>query len=194
MLPNSSSLTDVVVFDIGGSSIRAGLYCCQSNRLKRQARTATASICKERDTPQSSEQAIGSLLEVLKVLLDEVTKTANANVIAVAFPGPIDAAGNALAAPTVWQESFEQPIPVLRSIQNAWPKADVFVLNDVTAAGYCFLRHAEESLCAVTISSGQSNQGSGQRFSAFADSGTSGNSNQVFSDVVWAWDGGSWES
>jgi glucokinase len=39
-------------------------------------------------------------------------------------------------------------------LQAVWPDAPVFVLNDVTAAGFRYLSYPEESLCIVTVSSG----------------------------------------
>jgi len=75
------------------------------------------------------------------------------SVVSVAFPGPISPQGIALSAPTVWGESSE-PFQVGPEIEKLWPSAIVFVMNDVTAAGYRYLRDPSEDFCIVTVSSG----------------------------------------
>jgi glucokinase len=72
----------------------------------------------------------------------------------VAFPGPIDPWGNPLAAPTIWGSAPDGRLPIKDLLQAQWPDTPLLVLNDVTAAGFRYLSHPEESLCIVTVSSG----------------------------------------
>ncbi|PON13872.1 ROK family protein [Candidatus Entotheonella serta] len=74
--------------------------------------------------------------------------------VAVAFPGPIDAAGRILAAPTVWGDRSRGPVAIAGALATLWPTARVTVVNDVTAAGYRYLSRPDEDLCIVTVSSG----------------------------------------
>jgi C7-cyclitol 7-kinase len=39
-----------------------------------------------------------------------------------------------------------------------WPTARVLIMNDVTAAGYCYLTRPDEDLCIVTVGSGIGNK------------------------------------
>jgi glucokinase len=43
-------------------------------------------------------------------------------------------------------------------MNTLWPSASVVVLNDVSAAGYWYLRDPQESFCVVTVSSGIGNK------------------------------------
>ncbi len=83
----------------------------------------------------------------------------------VAFPGPVDKAGRVLAAPTLWgmtagtaARPAVYPYDLARDLEEAWPGVRVTVLNDVTAAGYRYLRAADDEFCIVTISTGIGNK------------------------------------
>jgi glucokinase len=73
--------------------------------------------------------------------------------VVLAFPGPVTPQGHALAAPHIWGERFTDPIDLAGDLKKIWPGAKVSVINDVTAAGYRYLRCAQEDLCIVTVSS-----------------------------------------
>src|SRR5262249_43283408 len=66
--------------------------------------------------------------------------------------------GNLLAAPTIWGEGSEKEIPLRRKLNALWPSARVVVLNDVSAAGYWYVRDPRECFCVVTVSSGIGNK------------------------------------
>jgi glucokinase len=94
------------------------------------------------------------LLEEMQLLAATVAGQEPPAVLCVAFPGPIDSQGNALSAPTVWGDGDPKPFPVQRELQRLWPASQVFVMNDVTAAGYRYWRDPTEDFCIVTVSSG----------------------------------------
>jgi glucokinase len=83
-----------------------------------------------------------------------LTDNEEPSVVSVAFPGPITPRGDALSAPTIWGEGDGRVFPVRRELEGLWPSARVFVLNDVTAAGYHYRRDPAEDFCIVTVSSG----------------------------------------
>jgi glucokinase len=74
--------------------------------------------------------------------------------VAIAFAGPVDANGRVLAAPTVWGPDPSGPVDLAGRLTSFWPNARIDVVNDVTAAGYRYLKHPHDDLCVVTISSG----------------------------------------
>ncbi|MGE7415003.1 ROK family protein [Methylobacterium tarhaniae] len=47
-----------------------------------------------------------------------------------------------------------EPEPVAGRVKAIWPGARIRVVNDLSAAGYGFLRHAHDDACIVTVSSG----------------------------------------
>lgn len=59
-----------------------------------------------------------------------------------------------LTAPTIWGQADDKPVQILSDLRLLWPRRKVRILNDVSAAGYYYLRHPAEDLCVVTVSSG----------------------------------------
>jgi predicted NBD/HSP70 family sugar kinase len=131
-----------LVFDIGGTNVRAGAYSLSDRCL---VRTARATV--EKGMNQKLFDQLSSLSRLVLAGDPPV-------VVAVAFPGPIDPHGNTLAAPTIWGRAQGRALPIKELLQALWPDAPVFVLNDVTAAGFRYLSHPNETLCVITVSSG----------------------------------------
>jgi predicted NBD/HSP70 family sugar kinase len=141
-----------LVFDIGGTSLRAARYHPDTEALSALLRRTTPSHWTMPGSPacRIQERLLGDMQEIGAA----ITHSEVPAVVALAFPGPIDRDGNALSAPTVWGDGDGRPFPVRRELQRLWPSARVLVLNDVTAAGYRYLRHPAEDFCIVTVSSG----------------------------------------
>src|SRR5438132_123971 len=102
----------------------------------------------------SPDQIYARVFEEMEDLARSVLQNARPTVVSLAFPGPIDPAGNALAAPTVFGGPLRTRFPLRNDLVRRWPDARVKVLNDLTAAGYRYLRAPSEDLCVVTVSSG----------------------------------------
>ncbi len=139
-----------LVFDIGGTTIRAGLYDLGAARLLRTERAPTPSVsaCPAESGPRLRDR----LYDLMERLAARLGADAPRRIV-VGFPGPVDAAGTALRAPTVWGAERE-PEPVAGRVKAIWPGARIRVVNDLSAAGYGFLRHAHDDACIVTVSSG----------------------------------------
>lgn len=131
----------ILVFDIGGTFMRAGLYDAGSGTVRRIRRSETS---RGGDTLYDAMAGLGSA----------VLEGSSPSIVAVAFPGPIDCAGRVLAAPTLWGRPSIPPIPVGKHAQSLWPAARVHLLNDVTAAGYRYVSESPDPFCIVTVSSG----------------------------------------
>ncbi len=140
----------ILVFDIGGTCSRAGVYDTGSDRVVRSARLETPSFHR---FPRASADELRSMLyESVRVLAERLGDP-DPRLVSLGFPGPVDAQGIALRAPTLWGRD-DRPEPVAARLRQLWPTAGILVSNDLSAAGHCFLRHDEEDMCVVTVSSG----------------------------------------
>jgi predicted NBD/HSP70 family sugar kinase len=140
-----------LVFDVGGTYMRAGAYSLTEHRL---VRTARETLEPGMQPPTANDPSGGGLFERLAALARLVLPADSPEMVVVAFPGPVDPGGNPLAAPTVWGRVQNTPLAVKDLLQARWPDARLLVLNDVTAAGFRYLSYPEESLCVLTVSSG----------------------------------------
>jgi predicted NBD/HSP70 family sugar kinase len=143
------STTPYLVFDVGGTSIRAGAYDPERDALAGRVHAFTTSNWSSPST--SPDRLLARLIDDLRVtgaqLLDDPA------VVSVGFPGPVDAGGDLLAAPTVLGRC-SGTVALGRLLGEAWPGARVVVTNDVTAAGYALARGDRDSFCVVTVGSG----------------------------------------
>jgi C7-cyclitol 7-kinase len=147
---------DCVVFDVGGTTLRAARYLPAEGRLERIARVAAPTLWN------SSEPGFESIWHRLRsemtMLVESVLEGRNPDIVAVAFPGPLDPNGMLLAAPTVWGSLGNTAFPLRDQLASLWPDTVVLVLNDVTAAGYRYVSLGVSDFCLVTVSSGIGNK------------------------------------
>jgi glucokinase len=122
-------------------------------------RSVSAATPNHLEFPESSvEQLRHELLSLMARLAGELAEPRAITDLGIAFAGPIDPAGNVVAAPTLWGNRLTAPYALRRDIARRWPDARVQILNDVTAAGFRYLRSREEDFCIVTVSSGIGNK------------------------------------
>jgi predicted NBD/HSP70 family sugar kinase len=154
---NASALTtDCLVFDVGGTHLRAGLYRAASSTVERLLSTATPNVWT---IPEATQETVRlRLLEEMWRLSVGVLRGRSPAYVCVAFAGPVDTRGRVLAAPTIWGSTLGPPLDLLDCLQRRWPAARIVVMNDVAAAGYRYRRHANEDFCIVTVSSGIGNK------------------------------------
>lgn len=138
-----------LVFDIGGTTLRGALYDPGADVLLAAARRPTRSRWASPTT--SSAVLREALVDDLRAIGDRLLP--RPATVSIGFPGPVDARGNVLAAPTIFGSS-QEPGVLRSSLEAAWPSAEVLVINDVTAAGYGIARGAHDDFCVVTVSSG----------------------------------------
>jgi glucokinase len=147
---------NILVFDIGGTSLRGAIYCARSGTINTRVVVPTPN---QWSTPGLS---VSDYLEQLLLKIQEVsaeisTKKGYLSVI-LAFPGPIDADGNIVAAPGIWGSNTDGPINILSQLKLLWPNTPVSIANDMTAAGFRYLRSRTDSFCLVTVSTGIGNK------------------------------------
>jgi predicted NBD/HSP70 family sugar kinase len=145
-----------VVFDIGGTNIRAALYDGASRTVSRIARRPTPSHWS---LPESERNDIRHrLFTDLREMASEVSAGEIPWVLSVAFPGPMNPDGRVLAAPTIWGPTEPDGFHLADALDRIWPKSRVLIQNDVSAAGYRYLHAADESFCIITVGSGVGNK------------------------------------
>jgi predicted NBD/HSP70 family sugar kinase len=167
-----------LVFDVGGTLLRGALYDAAYDATESATPGALRTVRKAA-APSYARHPGASWDDLRRVLIGEMSamradldprgEVASA---VVAFPGPVDRAGRVLAAPTLWGSGAGSgaggagtvarpdvyPYDLARDLEEAWPGVRVMVLNDVTAAGYRYLRDADDEFCIVTVSTGIGNK------------------------------------
>jgi C7-cyclitol 7-kinase len=145
-----------LVFDVGGTQLRASVCDGTGSRLADVARVDAPSHLRH---PSASWAELRvRLLDALSALRTRLDPQAEIPSAVVAFPGPLDGERRILAAPTLWGALGRYPYAFEREVQESWRGVDVCFVNDVTAAGYRYLRSEEDDFCIVTISSGIGNK------------------------------------
>jgi 2-epi-5-epi-valiolone synthase len=145
-----------LVYDIGGTNVRVAVFEAGDTHL-RNVRVAETPSRWAGDSPDPSS-LYDLLLEMIVGLGRDALRGAAPAAVGIAFPGPVTPAGTILAAPTLWGPTVRS-LPDLRAdLRRTWPQAEITLLNDVTAAGYRYVRKADEDFCVVTVSSGIGNK------------------------------------
>lgn len=143
----------VLVFDIGGSQLRAALWDSDSQSLRHRCACPSPGL-----DAGSRAEPVTTLLQAMQSLAERVRSHGEAqDAIGIAFPGPVDADGMVAQAPTLWGSALAQPLDLARAFGERVAGCPVHVANDLTAAGYRY-REPESDFCIVTVSSGVGNK------------------------------------
>lgn len=139
----------ILVFDVGGTSLRVGLYCDIEHKLINQSRVNTpnfeSSLLRDFELAQ----------EVFKTMKDESDKLIeDYNRVVVLLPGPVTADGYVTALPTILGSPLVRPLPALTLLQELFDTQNLHVLNDITAAGYRYLTPEQHTFYIVSAGSG----------------------------------------
>ena len=139
----------ILVIELGGTNLRAARFDPASCRLLgRRQRLVPASSPGE--TPSAvHDRVFATVFE----LGGDVLRGAVPATVSVAYPGPVDPSGVALAAPTL-ARSPSRPVAVRAAVERMWPGSRVVVLNDLSAAGYRYVHHGYRDFCILTVGSG----------------------------------------
>jgi predicted NBD/HSP70 family sugar kinase len=145
-----------LVFDVGGTKTRAGLFDPARSTLIRSVCAATPNHLDHPDLP--FEGLREQLVSLLRRLGNELVGAGSVRRVDIAFAGPVDGAGAVLSAPTVWGTRQASPYALGKDVGRLWPASSVTVMNDLTAAGYRYLEAGGEDFCIATVSSGIGNK------------------------------------
>jgi glucokinase len=145
-----------LVFDVGGTHLRTAVYRHPAEEIAAMHTRPTPNFL--RHDGESPGEIRARLLGEMAAAADQVLGKKRPRVVAISFAGPLDAQRRVMAAPTIWGEQEGGPVDLLSELQALWPSARIVLENDVTAAGYRFLRSSADSLGIVTVSSGIGNK------------------------------------
>jgi glucokinase len=149
-----STLTRVLVFDIGGTNLRAGMYCVPEEKLTTIVRRKTRKRASVAGGGQDSAAVTEDLFQGIEALADSILGGEACDAIAVAWPGPISTEAGAFCLPTILGNAGGKVNPLELARLPFAAKIPIFHLNDVTAAGYRYLRDDLSNFCITTVSSG----------------------------------------
>jgi glucokinase len=139
----------ILVFDVGGTSLRVGGYCEVQCKLISQSRINTPNF------ETSLLRDIDLVQQVFKAMKKESDKLALAyDSVVVALPGPITANGYVTALPTILGAPLAHPLPVRALLREQFKTQKLHVLNDIAAAGYRYLTREHHTFHIVSAGSG----------------------------------------
>lgn len=141
----------LLVFEVGGTTVRAGRFDPVGRRLVRRT---------DRPTPNHLTATGGTdelwvrLLDLMAGLGAELFPDAGPAAVSVAYPGPVDGDACVLAAPTVLGQGGATRFPLAEACRARWPGARVAVTNDLSAIGYRYVELGARDFAVVTVGSG----------------------------------------
>ena len=140
------------VVDIGGSHIRTGAFSVISHKISSFNRIELSELLKQDDQNPHKDRLWLITRSIAKAVNSLILKYGIQDVV-IAFPGPIDKKGVARAAPTLLGGE-NSDIPVLSIFKNCLPNTQLWILNEVSAAGYGIVAQGVMDFLVITVSSG----------------------------------------
>lgn len=144
-------MADSLVFDVGGTTLRAGRYSFSERELTGVQKISTPNIW---NTRHEKDHLYTYLINEMEGLAKRLFHKDDPEVVIIGFPSPITPCGEILRAPTIWGDQLKGSASLILSLQNTWPKSKVYIINDVSAAGYFLNQNHSEDFCVITVSSG----------------------------------------
>ncbi|PTV47362.1 ROK family protein [Acinetobacter pittii] len=143
---------NILVYDIGGTTIRAALYDCKSNSLKSIYKINTPN--KYNLDYSSQDDILRELEKSIKYLGFKILEEngCQPSYIVVGMPGPVNENGEVLQLPTIVCDPLNEVYNAKLAIQSIFNSDKCYVVNDITAAGFYFKN--EKDFCILSIGSG----------------------------------------
>ena len=148
-----SDMSTILTFDVGGTSLRAGLY-------SKETRSLLSKLCMS--TPNflhSTLRGSALMLEVARAMRQAMLELIEhghhecPSLAVAGMPGPVDGHGRVLQAPTILGEALVQPCPFKAELTNMLG-LPVVVMNAITAAGFRYVEDGYRDFCLVSMGSG----------------------------------------
>jgi len=141
-----------LVFDIGGTSIRAGVVNRASGELVAIDRAATPNFLTAQDL--GAEELLSEVLDEVVRLGSKLLGTEAPSMAIAGYPGPVTASGVALRSPTILGPNLDRVFDVREQLSTRWPGCNILVLNDLSCAGYAYVARGHSDFCVTTVGSG----------------------------------------
>jgi predicted NBD/HSP70 family sugar kinase len=146
----------IVVLDIGGTTTRVARLEPLTGEHERVRRAPTPNYLTH-----SGMRPAGIVELLARSIEREVTAELDGerpDCIIVGYPGPVSGCGVAVRSPTILGPDSTHRVDVAAMLAERWPDATIRVLNDLTCAGYSFVRAGERDFCVLTVGSGIGNK------------------------------------
>jgi C7-cyclitol 7-kinase len=151
-----SSCQRTVVMDLGGTVMRVARFDPDTGGHGQVRRAPTPNyLAYPTLPPERIVDMLGASVEreIAASLQNEPPDS-----ILIGYPGPVTGAGVAIRSPTVLGPQSMLAVDVAAMLARRWPDAAVRVLNDLTCAGYRFVRAGHRNFCVLTVGSGIGNK------------------------------------
>jgi predicted NBD/HSP70 family sugar kinase len=143
---DAAAQANILAFDLGGTTIRAGFFCRGSSDPGPIVR-ANCDVVRNSASP----------IRVLEHTLASLGRAAGAfelDAVVLGVPGPV-IKGTALRLPTLFPgSSMQASLDFGALASEIWPGVAIIVCNDLTAAGYRFIGEGFRDFLVLTIGSG----------------------------------------
>ncbi|WP_027085485.1 ROK family protein [Cohnella panacarvi] len=145
-----------LVMDIGGTYFRSGSYL-ESGVLVDVKKVNSDNFINLPDI--TIEQMQQDFLESITRIVEEYKLSNDYRItgLGISFPGPVTDEGVVREAPTLWGNTSSE-FPLRHLLQLRFSDLEVIVMNDVTAAGWRYVKSKSDRFCIITVSSGIGNK------------------------------------
>jgi glucokinase len=141
----------LLVFEVGGTTVRAGRFDPVGRRLVQRMHRPTPNHLTGTG---GTDELWDRLLDLMVELGRELFPVTGPDTVSVAYPGPVDGDERVLAAPTVLGQRGATRFPLAAACRARWPDARVAVTNDLSAIGYRYVELGARDFGVVTVGSG----------------------------------------
>lgn len=146
-------MSGILVFEVGGSNMRAGVFDPRAGCLTETVRRPTPNYHTLPDFP--AEAIMSAVLDAMAELGRRLI--ASPTHVAVGYPGPVAPDGRAHSSPTILGPGRDRPYDIGIGLRARFPGSDVLVMNDLTAAGWRYAAQLPD-FCLVNLGSGVGNK------------------------------------
>jgi glucokinase len=146
----------MVVLDIGGTTTRVARLEPLTGEHERVRRAPTPNYLTH--SGMRPERIVGLLARSIEREVTAELDGERPDCIIVGYPGPVSGRGVAVRSPTILGPDSTHTVDVAAMLAERWPDATIRVLNDLTCAGYSFVRAGERNFCVLTVGSGIGNK------------------------------------
>jgi len=144
----------ILVFDIGGTNLRSALY--EKDGSLRDIKIRQSPSFLMYDTASGDELQL-KLIQIVEYCVNKYRNIYNIKDIGISFPGPVMPNGDVLCAPSLWSDRVAS-CELSKILNQKLKGVNIYIVNDITAAGWRYVGDTNSTFCIITISSGVGNK------------------------------------